>query len=217
MNQYPVSSIEHSARPCLRGRDIQRYHIRPGVQYIKIADAVKHQHPSLEIFSRPKIIAQDIVAHIQNPKPHIKLTATIDRSESWLNLNTVTNIASSEYHLEYLCGILNSRLISWYAYDFIYNRAIRTMHFRRGYADHIPIRRIDRGDAGGKLIYEQLVECVNEMIALYEVEQPASLFLQRTAANNEIAGLDRKIDELIYRLYGLADEDIRFLREHAGL
>lgn len=189
-------------RPCPRGRDIQRYHVRKDMKYLRIPDAAKH--PPLEMFHRRKIIVQDIVAHIHNPTPHIKLTATVDRSGDWLNVNTVTNIASSKYPLEYLCGILNSRLISWYAYDFIFNRSIRTMHFRRGYADHIPICLID---TGSNHIHEQLIGHVNRMMTLYD----------EGAAEGKIAEVDRRIDELIYQLYGITEEDVDFLRKHAGL
>lgn len=194
--------------PCLRGRDVQRYHIRQDMWYAKITDTVKRHRHSSKAFCKPKIVAQDIIAHIQNPLPHIKLTTTIDKSANWFNVNTVTNIASSEYYLEYLCGILNSRLISWYAYDFIYNRAARTMHFRTGYADHIPIRRIDLDNPCDKLVYEQLVDYVIRIMNLHD---------EQTATANEIAELDINIDQLIYRLYGISDEDIRFLKEHAGL
>ncbi|MFC1714964.1 Eco57I restriction-modification methylase domain-containing protein [Candidatus Poribacteria bacterium] len=188
-------------RPCLRGRDIQRYHVRQSIKYIRTADIAKHI--SLETFHRQKIIVQDIVAHIHSPTPHIKLTATVDRSGDWLNVNTVTNIASSEYPLEYLCGILNSRLISWYTYDFIFNRSIRTMHFRRGYADHIQICRIDTGD---HRVHEQLMEHVDQIMALYDKQ-----------AADEIVEVDRKIDKLVYQLYGITEEDVSFLRENAGL
>ena len=192
---------EHDT-PCLRGKNIQRYHIRPDIQYVKMTDVVKHHHGSLEPFRRPRIIVQDIVAHIYNPRPHIKLTATMDKSA--LNVNTLTNIASSQYHPEYLCGILNSRLISWYAYDFIYNRCIRTMHFRRGYADHIPIPRMD---AVGHRAYKQLTEHVKRMIALHN----------EGAAESEIAAMDKEINQLIYQLYDVTEEEISFLREYAGL
>ena len=202
-----VRDAEHD-RPCLRGRDIQRHRIRRDVQYIQVTDAVKRGRLSLEMFQKPRIIAQDIVAHIKNPKPHIKLMAAIDRSGSWLNVNTVTNIISSGYPLEYLCGILNSRLISWYAYDFIYNRSIRTMHFRRGYADQIPIRRVDMDDPHDKLMYEQLTAYVDEIIALHNDETPTE---------NEIAALDEKIDELVYKLYGITHADVSFLSKQAGL
>jgi hypothetical protein len=202
-----VRDAEHD-RPCLRGRDIRRYRIRRDVQYIQVTDAVKRQRLSLEMFRQPRIIAQDIVAHVKNPRPHIKLMAAIDRSESWLNVNTITNITSSEYPLEYLCGILNSRLISWYAYDFIYNRSIRTMHFRRGYANQIPIRRVDMDIPRDMLMYEQLMEYVNRIIALYNDESPD---------DNEIAALDGKINELVFNLYGITNDDASFLSRQAGL
>jgi len=192
---------------CLRGRNVQRYHIRPDIKYIRITDVSRRSHHPLETFCRPKIVAQDIVAHVRNPIPHIKLMASIDRSGNWLNVNTVTNITSSQPCLEYLCGILNSRLISWYTYNFIYNRAVRTMHFRRGYADHIPIRRIDPDDHLQKFIYQELVDKVICMMSIYEEE---------AATGSVVAELDRGINSLVYRLYGLSDEDIDFLKEYAG-
>ena len=161
----------------------------------------------MEAFCKPKIVVQDIVAHIKTPLPHIKLAATIDASRNWLNVNTVTNITTSEYCLEYLCGLLNSRLMSWYAYDFIYNRAIRTIHFRRGYADQIPIRRIDLSDPADTLMHDKLVGQVNQMLSLHRGETPPEA---------RIAELDMEIDGLIHRLYGITDEDVRFLRKHAG-
>lgn len=186
--------------PCLRGRNIQRYHIRSDIKYMKTADITS----SADRFRRSRIVAQDIVAHIKKPTPRIKLTNTIERSQNRLNLNTVTNIASSQYHLEYICGILNSRLVSWYTYDFIYNRAVRTMHFRSGYADHIPIPQIDQNSP----IYAQFIRCVDRMLALCH-EEPT--------ATSKIARLDRRIEQLVYELYGLTNEDIAFLRKHAGL
>ncbi len=211
IQNLPIFSEEAGSEcklPCLRGKDIQRYHVRQGIQYIKMTDALKRRRPSLDMFGTPRIIAQDIVAYIQNPRPHIKIMATIDESGTWLNVNTVTNITSSAYPLPYLCGILNSRLISWYAYNFIYNRSIRTMHFRRGYADHIPIRRIDRDFDQCKPICEQLMEHVHRIIALYDGSP---------APENAVAKLDREIDGLIYQLYGITQNDLDFLRTHAAL
>ncbi len=81
------------------------------------------------------------------------------------------------------------------------------MHFRRGYADHIPIRRIDPGDPREKLIYKELVGYVIRIMSLYEKE---------AVPESQIAELGRKIDSLVYSLYGLSDGDIDFLKEHAG-
>jgi type I restriction-modification system DNA methylase subunit len=211
IRNLPVFSDELNSKhhiPCLRGRHIARYRIRPNIQYVKLDGSFENGRASLETFCKPRIVAQDIVAYIKSPKPHIKIMATIDRSEKWINVNTVTNISDSEYQLEYLCGILNSRLISWYAYDFIYNRSIRTMHFRNGYADQLPISCINQNDPEYESLYSQMVDKVSRLITVNE---------QKSISEIEIAELDRQIEGLVYQLYGITEDDIKFLREHAGL
>ena len=78
------------------------------------------------------------------------------------------------------------------------------MHFRRGYADHVPIRRID---ADIRPVCDLLIEHVNRIMTLHS----------QISEEDEIAEVDRKIDELIYQLYGITREDVEFLRKHAGL
>jgi len=191
-------------RLCLRGRDIQRYYIKPEHKYISLEYIKDKKRLKLDRFLRPKIVVQDIVAYIKHPIPRIKLMAALDDSNKWVNINTVTNIASLEYELEYLCGILNSQLISWYTHNFIYNRAIRTMHFRVGYADHIPIPRVNLDDSEFRQIYEKLIVYVKQMISLYKKNSPPKY---------KTAKLDREIENLICRLYRITDEDLKIIRE----
>ncbi|MBM3210918.1 hypothetical protein FJZ33_01775, partial [Candidatus Poribacteria bacterium] len=191
-------------RLCLRGRDIQRYYIKPEHKYISLEYIKDKKRLKLDRFLRPKIVVQDIVAYIKHPVPRIKLMAALDDSNKWVNINTVTNIASLEYELEYLCGILNSQLISWYTHNFIYNRAIRTMHFRVGYADHIPIPRVNLDDSEFKQIYEKLIIYLKQMIGLYKKNSPPKY---------KTAKLDREIENLICRLYRITDEDLKIIRE----
>jgi hypothetical protein len=78
------------------------------------------------------------------------------------------------------------------------------MHFRRGYADHIPIPCIDAVDS---IVYERLVGCVNQILSLHDEGAP----------EDEIAKMDREIDEMIYQLYGITHQDLSFLEDSAGL
>ena len=192
---------------CLRGRDIKRYHIDSQPKYVRLKDLKEKKSILLDRYFRPKIVMQDIVAHIKHPTPHIKLMAAIDDSKSWVNMNTVTNITCLEYDLEYLCGILNSRLMSWYVHNFIYNRATRTMHFRLGYAENIPIYSIKSASRSSEVIYEQLTNHVKQIIDLYNKFPLSTL---------EIARLDININRLVCQLYGITDKDIIFLKENAG-
>ncbi|MBU3897075.1 MAG: N-6 DNA methylase [Nanoarchaeota archaeon] len=140
LNKFIKKDNEKDHTICLRGKDIQKYYKRTYGYVDK-----KYIDFNIEKYQTKKIIAQDIVAHILKPNPHIKITATIDY-ENQLNLNTITNIilSSTDYELEYILGILNSNLISWYAYLFVFNQAVRTMHLRKGYVDKIPIKEIEK-------------------------------------------------------------------------
>lgn len=127
----------------VQGRDIARYTENQQERVYLAKKDVSLQE--VELAKKTKIIVQDIVAHVTKPYPHIILMATIDGSKR-IALNTVTCIAErldSQYTLFYLLALLNSRLCSWYVYHFIYNCAVRTMHFMPGYVERTPIRRIN--------------------------------------------------------------------------
>ena len=87
-----------------------------------------------------KIVSQNIVAHIGQPVPHIRIIAALD-SQSLLNLDTVNNTISldPEWPLEVLVALLNCKVYSWYMYRFVYNQAIRTMHFDSPYVSQLPL------------------------------------------------------------------------------
>jgi len=63
-----------------------------------------------------------------------------------LSVDTVNNtfLKEKNYSLFFLLAILNSTLISWYAYKFIYGSAIRTMHFDNYYIGKIPVHPINK-------------------------------------------------------------------------
>ena len=127
----------------IQGRDIARFtEHQLEKTYLAKGDVSKHE---VELAQRTKIIIQDIVAHVTKPYPHIIIMASID-DEGRISLNTVTCCSEkddSQYKLSYLLALLNSCLNSWYIYNFIYNCAVRTMHFMPGYVERTPIRRIN--------------------------------------------------------------------------
>ena len=95
---------------------------------------------------KPKIISQRLVAHIQNPIPHLKITSTIDKSGNILSVDTVENtiLKDDNFLIEYICAILNSKAINWYTYKFIFCSAIRTMDLDNYYIGKIPIPKIPK-------------------------------------------------------------------------
>ena len=87
-----------------------------------------------------------------------------------------------------LWAVLNSRLINWYSYKFIFGNAIRTMHFDAVSTDKIPVPNLS--DAR----IPAIVSLAQEVMAAHQSNAPT-------------AELDIKLDREICGLYGLSFEE----------
>ena len=86
------------------------------------------------------ILVQNLIAHITRPKDHIKITACIPDSTNFGIVDSVNQIIVNSNKEKYIVwSLLNSKLINWYCYRFIYAKAIRTMHFDNPVTSRIPL------------------------------------------------------------------------------
>jgi adenine-specific DNA-methyltransferase len=174
----------------LTGKEIQRYYLKDDVAkwYIEKSYLNKTDFERIKV---QKVVVQDIVAHILNPTPHIKLTATLD-TDNHFCLNTVMCFSSNgKLSNELLIGIINSRFMSFYFYYFIYNQAIRTMHFMPGYADKVPIPI-------NNIYFREIEKLVKKILSL-----------KKKNKDHDSSILESDIDNLIYKAYDLTENEIR--------
>jgi len=125
----------------MKGASLKRYGYTEDLYYI---DSSFSNAGDREEHAPKRVICQDIVAHIKSPRDHIEIMATIAET-GLLTQETVINFTvpeESEYDVLFLLALINSKLFSWYAYNLIFNKAIRTMHYRPNYADFSPLRPI---------------------------------------------------------------------------
>ena len=63
-----------------------------------------------------------------------------------MTLDTVNRIELSDSSIPYeaILVLLNSKLVSWFVHRFVYNRAIRTMHFDADYVGRLPFPRLGK-------------------------------------------------------------------------
>jgi hypothetical protein len=127
----------------LRGDDVQRYQIRNALFFAPDAEEMAPYRKDIKKLLVPHIVAQRIVAHVMNPKPHIILMAAYEDAGAF-SFITVTNfiIKDPKYDYRYVLALFNSKLYSFYVYKFIYNNAIRSMDLTKVYAERIPLCRI---------------------------------------------------------------------------
>ena len=121
----------------LGGSEIQR----KGISGIKgYVDKSVIEEDDKAIIKPNSVLVQNIVAHIENPVDHIKIICAIPLNLNQVIVDTVNQITTNEQisnRLLYI--ILNSTLINWYAYRFIFGKAIRTMHFDSPVTSRIPL------------------------------------------------------------------------------
>lgn len=174
--------------PIIGGKDIDRYSIRSYKGYI-YDDIIINTKAKI----RPNsLLFQNIVAHIANPYPHIKLTGCIPQNTNGLITDTINQIViNNQYSNKYIWALLNSKLICWYVYLFIYGKAIRTMHFDSVSTNRIPIAR-------------PTTRYINS------IENIVSIILNKKGYNrfNDTSVEENEIDRLVYELYGLTYGEI---------
>ena len=174
------------------GKEINRYGIA-GPKGFMNRDSLDLTNPKVQFLLQPKVISQRLVSHIQNPKPHIKITATVDRSGDILSVDTVENtvITDKEFSPFFVSSLLNSTLINWYAYRFVFCSAIRTMDLDNYYIGKIPVPFVPPERQ------TPIIELAEQILRDKAVD---------AKANAE--ALEEEIDRLVYTLYGLTEDEI---------
>lgn len=185
----------HGDIEVIGGKEVSRYGII-GIKGFVNREKLDFKNPKIQRLLQPKVISQRLVAHIQNPNPHIKITSTIDKAGNILNVDTVENtfIENKNFSPIFISSLFNSTLINWYAYRFIFCCAIRTMDFDNYYVGKIPVP-----------------------VATFEQQAPIIEFVdkildaKRTDPDTDVSTLEDKIDQLVYELYDLTPNEVEIV------
>jgi len=142
------------------------------------------------------------------------LAAFLDRSENFYFINVTTGgygLTSDEKNgsLEYLCGLLNSRLL-----DFCLKRVSTNFHggyfaANKQYIEQIPIYAIDFEKTKDRARHDKMVSLVESMLALRKQHAAAKTPHEQENLKRQIDATDRQIDKLVYELYGLTEDEIK--------
>ena len=194
------------------GKQIARY----GLANISKGYIPKNAVPDKNAFvGRNGVLVQNIVAHVLNPTDHIQIIATLLPStlrKKAIILDTVNQLSvKAPWSAAFVAALLNSQLINWFVYRFIFARAIRTMHFDSPVTDRIPLPAIDIGKPKDKALHDNLVDLVEEMLVAKKQLFAAKTDGGKDFYENKCAALDRQIGTLVYDLYGLTADEIKIV------
>jgi hypothetical protein len=114
----------------------------------------------------------------------------------------------------YLLGLLNSKVLNFYfqiACAALEGPGDKYLRFFGQYLENAPIRIIDFGDPADVARHDKMVALVEEMLELHKRLAAAKSDADKQRLQRAIAATDRKIDTLVYELYGLTEEEIRIV------
>jgi hypothetical protein len=117
----------------------------------------------------------------------------------------------------YLLGILNSTLfsriylsqVSQATKDDFPQLTIRDLKA-------LPLRTIDLDDASDAARHDRMVKLVDRMLSLHKQLAAARTAHDKTVLQRQIDTTDRQIDQFVYELYDLTDDEIAIVEETAN-
>jgi len=191
----------------MAGKDIGRYVYRAN-KYLNLKNRkVKEFDNKIKRILKERIVSQRIVAQTRN---HIKIIATYDGGKN-LNVDTVINIIpkNKDLKIKYLLGILNSKFASYYLYNFVYNRAVRSMNFE--YVKYLPIKKISISKQNKIIeLVDKLLRFNQELNIIKKLNNNKS---EINKLNREINIIEEKLNKEIYSIYNLSRTEIKTIKE----
>jgi len=150
-------------------------------------------------FENPKIIYAEIATRGQ---------FTLDTTNFYSDTTSYIMPVDSKY----LIGILNSSL-----WTFLFSKTsseIRGGFYRwkRQYMWNLPIRTLDLNNPSEKAIHDKLVTHVDSMLELHKKKAALPPSAESEKIEREITITDEKIDEIVYGLYGITDEEQKIIK-----
>ena len=135
-------------------------------------------------------------------------------------LNTIYNIyftKQTNYHLKFVLGIVCSKALAWYWGRSFFDQKRTFPKIKKDALLSIPIPRLNFSDPTEKHKHDELVAKVEQMLAAKEALAEALMSKDKNFYKQKCDALDRQIDQLVYDLYGLTEEEIAIVEEAAEL
>jgi len=115
--------------------------------------------------------------------------------------------------IHYLLALLNSSVLVYLHRLIAPPKGANFFEVKTRVMGKLPIHRINRDAPTEKKMHDKIVSLVKTMLALHKQSASVKTTHERTAVERQIAATDRESDALVYELYGLSGEEIRFVEE----
>ena len=200
--------INEKYKPLIVGSNISRYFVSKNYRWVKY---VKEMYNPLfkELFENKTIVFKDIIgkgsitASLNYENYYSDFT--VINAIKWellseLNLKQVKMPKDynlyEKYNILYVLGISNSKLVSFY-----FDKTMKNgLHTLPNGVKNLPIPKINFSNKSQKNSHNEIVSLVENII-------------KNKAKGNDTEKEEKEINEIVYRLYGLSEEEIKIVQD----
>jgi hypothetical protein len=113
---------------------------------------------------------------------------------------------------KFVLGVLNSSLMS-VAFSHVAPKAKKGLFPKIIITDarRLPFPDVSLVDASDKSRHDKMVELVEQMLALHKQLPAAKTEHEKEVVQRQIEATDKQIDQLVYELYGLTEQEIKIV------
>lgn len=200
--------ISENYKPMLDGRNINRYSMNWDGTYLRYDLKSIHSCKREDIFlAQEKLFFRRVGD---------RLIATYDDKQFYaLNTLVVMNLHKDvPYNIKYILAIFNSKLLNFYYFEFLKSTKKVFSEIQARQVAQLPIKNINLALDRNKKTHDDIVNFSTQMIELNRRLQTTTPNTEKnTRLRAEIEKIDRKIDEEVYKLYGLTKEEIAIIEK----
>lgn len=188
--------------PAIKGTNIMRYGIK---EYQFIPNTLKKTKSDKFklIKSNEKLCIQRLVSS------KTRLVAA-KANPSIITISTIETIildGESDYDINFIMGILNSNLITYYVIDHIFMQSRLTTSLDKEYVKLLPIPKVKREDQ------ENLIQIVKDLEEIVNLGISNNLNVDSIENSKEFKEKESHLNSTVYSYYGLTDDEISIIEE----
>ena len=132
---------------------------------------------------------------------------TIDSEEHYVNAPACILTSNNLFVL----GCINSKLLWWFLKSIAAGRAGGFIEAKPIYVSQLPIRTIDFSNPADKKLHDRMIKLVKQILELHKQLSTAKTDHDKTIIQRQITTTDHQIDQLVYELYRLTEEEIKIV------
>ena len=198
--------------PMLIGKDIEKYSYTWSGLYCCRDKKQIEKHNATDIRLREEFIFENEKILIRKTGNSIVATKDIDKfyyEQTLFSISLLNGIKN--YHLDLLLGIFNSKLANYLLLVNPFSKKDTFPQIRLHWLKEFPIIIIK--DSDENLIHLSLLiqSLVNKIIEIKISFKKSKTPTERTAIERQIQATDAQIDQLVYQLYGLTEQEIKIV------